>query len=143
MKEKKICPHCKRSMEPNKQGLTRGLVMTLLSVYDQVGTKPFHLQKDVALTKNQYNNFQKLRYWGLVKKCADGGVWQIDRVGIEFLKDNVRLRKFLYTFNNAIVGDEGDFVKITDVLKDEDLPYYQQQFKFPKDVPSKQMEMAI
>ncbi|MFA5261723.1 MAG: hypothetical protein WC450_10900 [Candidatus Omnitrophota bacterium] len=32
--------------------------------------EPFHLQKDFFdFTKNQYNNFQKLQYWGLVRKA--------------------------------------------------------------------------
>lgn len=42
-----------------------------------------NLQKDLQLTKNQYNNFQKLQHLKLVIRTANG--WYPSMMGIEFI----------------------------------------------------------
>jgi hypothetical protein len=88
--------------------LSESLAKLLISISGQIepGQK-FHLQNDLHLTKNQYNNFQKLRYWGLTAKCFElgkrkGGYWILTPLVRSVLAGG-SLPKNVTTFNNAVV----------------------------------------
>lgn len=66
------------------ESLTKGLVLSLVKVADVSMSRPVHLQKECTLTKNQYNNFQKLRYHGLVESPKTG-YYSITQKGLDFL----------------------------------------------------------
>src|SRR3990172_2942221 len=93
-KEKKTCPTCGASMVEHKHGLSRALVEGL----DRLAKrgKPINL-KHLELTRNQWDNFQKLRYWDLVAKHDDGkggrkgGVWKMTSKGLDFLAGRIRI----------------------------------------------------
>ena len=141
--ENEKCAHCGASMKIYKHSLTIGIVETLKKVALAIKTKgenDIHLQKEVELTNNQYNNFQKLRYFGLVHHVKkDGkvkaGRWLITRNGWEFLKGNMRIRRWTKTFRNQIyevpAGDnliEAKF--IFEFNKLDTREYYQKEFNF-------------
>lgn len=84
-----ICVLClkiareQRLQTERRESLTKGLATSLLIFARSYTGKPLKLQ-DVPLTKNQYSNFQKLRYFELVDN-PDTGMWTITDKGWYFL----------------------------------------------------------
>jgi hypothetical protein len=60
---KKTCEHCGASMVEYKHGLSVGLVTGLIKIAKV--KNPINI-KQLGLTRNQWDNFQKLKYWDLV-----------------------------------------------------------------------------
>lgn len=99
--KKEFCPHCGQAVMKHRQSLTPKMIETFL----RVSTFPFdfHLQKDLNLTKNEYNNFQKLHYWKIVQQGEKAGYWRITALGHQFLAGE-KLPKVVWTFNNKVVA---------------------------------------
>ncbi len=141
-KQEETCPCCGASLKMHWHSLTPGLVNTLIKFRKAVLAKQtisfnrIHAQKDLNFTKNEYNNFQKLRYFGLVAKCKDEngnreqGYWLLTRNGNRFCKGNIEMPKKVQTFRNKIVDKTDLKVSVLDVLKTEELPYFEQDFSF-------------
>ena len=73
-------------------------------VHVNIAEKPFavaNLQKDLNLTKNQYNNFQKLQYFGLVERYKKG--WEIRQKGIDFIEGKIAISDKAMTFGGEVV----------------------------------------
>jgi predicted transcriptional regulator len=89
------------------------------------------VQKDLSLTKNDYNNFQKLRYHGLVAKVkAKAGYWLITKRGGQFLRNEIAIPAGVKTFRNHVEedGHTKETVRITD-FKDR-YPTFQSEFAY-------------
>jgi hypothetical protein len=140
-KEKKAvakCPHCDANMYIHRHRLSKGLVNSLIKMKRgviEMQKNQIHLQSELVLSKNDYNNFQKLRYHGLVAKCIDSetkerlsGYWLLTKRGNEFLKNMVSLPLAVYTFRNKIVNKHPDRVRLSDVLSNDELPYWDKDF---------------
>lgn len=134
--EKITCPHCGANMKEWKHSLTRGLVDILMKFGNTVsrsGKNDVHI-KEMGFTVNQFNNFQKLRYFGLVAKVRNDedmhiqGHWLITRRGWLFLKGDIAVHKSIKTFRNSITERSEEKVKIYEVLKDYSEEYYQNNF---------------
>ena len=141
--EQKKCPCCGANMIPNKQGLTKGLVNILIKFKRAMleSQSPefnkLHAQRDVNFTKNEYNNFQKLRYFGLVAKCKDkngvreSGYWLLTRNGNKFCKGEITMPKFVITFRNTILEKSDERIDVKKAIKSEEYPYFQTDFQHP------------
>lgn len=87
--------------------------------YRDSGGGPINL-KALGLTRTQWDNFQKLRYFGLVEQVAvsgkrQAGVWKITQLGLAFLAGKVVVPKFAWTFRGDVVRTEGPYITITEV----------------------------
>lgn len=142
MNEKdKKCPCCGASMVPNRQGLTKGLVNILIKFRramlesENPEKNRIHVRTEVGFTKNEYNNFQKLRYFGLVAKCRkesgerDSGYWLLTRNGNRFVKGEIKMPKYVLTFRNKIIEKSEERIDILDAIQSEEYPYFQTDFK--------------
>lgn len=136
----RTCKYCGHKLEPRKESLSRGLVDTLVKFYEAVwkcGRNDIHLQKDMYLTKNQYNNFSKLRYFGLVAKVkvagqTNSGRWLLTRRGALFLKGEP-VHKWVKVYNNHLVARSAEEITIKDML-DYDIYWNEKtDYLFPKD----------
>lgn len=93
--------------------LNAGLVYCLTQAVKAVHRKNvnrFHLQKDLTLTKTQYNNFQKLRYHALIAHADSqnpkSGEWLITARGGQFLRGETDVpRRVLVSANRVIDHD--------------------------------------
>jgi hypothetical protein len=117
-KAKKLCPHCGAAMMEYRHTLNRGLVTALFRLY-QAG-KGVNL-KDLGLTRNQWDNFQKLRYWGLVEKVFErgkrkSGVWKVTGPGEAFLKCKMSVPRSVWSYRGSFVrwGDPTDLCTVVD-----------------------------
>jgi len=79
-KEVLKCSECGAKMVKYLHVFNNALAVGLWRLYKS--GKPINI-KGLNLTRNQWDNFQKLRYWNLVEKYRDedgkrlGGVWDI------------------------------------------------------------------
>lgn len=117
---KKTCEYCGAKMVEYKHGLSKGLMRVLYRVILLCGgvVNEFEI-KDVALSYNQRCNFQKLRYWGLIKKIGDfdgkGGTWALTSKGLSFACGELFLPKFARTYRGELVAQEGESIKVEDI----------------------------
>ena len=113
------CPYCDAKLVEYKHNLSEALVTGLSKLYETGGKVNL---KELGLTRNQWDNFQKLRYWDLVKKSVDedgkrlSGVWEILPAGVEFLQGKRSVQKWVWTYRGERVRFEGDTVAVHDVL---------------------------
>lgn len=117
-----FCPHCGSKITARKESLSRGLMDTLYKFADattRIGKAEIHLQKDTHLTKNQYNNFQKLRYFGLVAKGSEPGKWLLTSRGRDFLLGGV-VSKHVWVQNNRVVRRSDATIKYQGIYE----PYW-------------------
>jgi hypothetical protein len=120
-------------MKSFHHNLSTGLVTALVKAirFVQANNKnKFHLQKDLKeLTKNEYNNFQKLRFHGLVAKIHDkSGYWLITRRGGQFLRGEITVPWKVETFRNRVIGHSPEQVHIKDLRGK--LPEFEKDFSY-------------
>jgi hypothetical protein len=86
----------------------------------RAGGGPLNI-KELGLTRNQWDNFQKLRYWYLVVQVeVDGrrkkGIWQITDDGEQFLYGESRIPRWVWTYRGETVEQSDETVSIRDVV---------------------------
>lgn len=125
MKEEiKYCEHCGAKITGRWESLTKGLCNTLLKFSQSVkrlGKDQIHLQKECGLTKNEYNNFQKLGYFGLVKDSEKSGFWSLTVDGILFIRNEMSVSKKVYVFRDTVKEVSSERVFIQNILPN---PYW-------------------
>ncbi len=108
MKYSKHCDHCGNKVTAYTHSLNVPLVKALRQLVDFYDRNrvPCNLQKHLNLTKNQYNNFQKLQYFKLVHRDIDGYV--PTRLGTGFIEGNAEILNPAGTLGKEIldVGHE-------------------------------------
>ncbi len=127
------CPTCGQKINPHKERITPGLVKTLYKFAGSIskkGVNKLHPRKELSLTISEYNNFQKLRYHGLVAKVKEDGVfisgyWLLTTRGQAFLRGNLKIPSYVVIFNNRITERSEEKISAHDVLKSRDLPYFE------------------
>lgn len=125
--KKEYCQCCGQPIMKHKHYFNKSLADILLNVSNKYGSNtPFHLQKGLSLTKNQYNNFQKLQYWGLVEKCfvsgqRQSGYWKLteDVMGI---LNGERIPSYVSTFNNKVVEVSAETTTLNEAIGYYDIP---------------------
>lgn len=119
------------TMKPDttyKHSLTPGLIVILTKFGEAVarnGRNKVHLQwdmkGDLELTKSEYNNAQKLRYFGLIAHykndmgMREAGYWLLTRNGAKFLKNQLPIPRTVSTLNNTVVERDIALVFISNI----------------------------
>lgn len=136
------CPCCGASMSEFKQSLSKGIVTSLVKFATIARIKRMtnlHLVTDLELETNAHNNFQKLRYFGLVEKTGKPGLWEITSKGLNFVAGRVAVEDHVITFRNKTQVRSNTSVFIDEILRDQDREYWQKEFPveivFSKIVP--------
>lgn len=118
----KICPTCGHRVMRNKHRFSRSLADILLKIAEKYtwGT-PFHLQRDLNLTKNEYTNAQKLKYFGLLEKHHNSGgkhivgIWIITPLGRRLIRGEQRIPEWVETYQNNVVDQARELTGIGEV----------------------------
>ncbi len=127
---KRHCEYCGACIESYKHRLSKGLVSSLYDFALKVknsGNKVQHLS-DIGLNNNQFNNFQKLRYFELVEKSDKAGEWTITQKGRLFMAGQIGVESYAITFRNVVEEVSKDLIFVRDILKDKTTDYWQQEF---------------
>jgi len=138
VEKKEKCPHCGRNMTPYQVPLTKGFLAGLVKFRQAVGVKQenkIHLLKDMQgtsyeLTPHEWNNFTRLRFHALVAKYKEngehkGGYWLLTRRGAQFLNGEIEIPNRVAVFNNRVIGHSDTLVNISDVIRSDQLPYFE------------------
>lgn len=131
LKDKEHCANCHASMKMFWHNITPGLVGCLIKAIEYVkkNGNHFNLQKDLNLSKTEYNNFQKLRFHGLIAHSGDKvGYWLITKRGGAFLRNEVAIPAGVKTFRNRVEGHTEEMVRISD-FKNQ-YPTFQTEFAY-------------
>lgn len=96
------------------ESLTKGLVTALVEFNKHWSGTPLHLQS-VPLTKNQYNNFQKLQYHGLVEHIRTG-YWSITANGALFLDGHIAMPKSVTIDDGQVIDRSSQKVTLSKLL---------------------------
>lgn len=141
MKNENHCPHCGASLKMHWHRLSKGLVTTLLKFRAAcIAHRAYkiHVPKDVTLTQSEYNNFQKLRYHGLVTKARkgdgnrDGGMWILTTRGGQFCRNEIVIPIKVQTFRNKISSrsdEKADIYTIMEIIGDTE-PFWDTKTDF-------------
>jgi hypothetical protein len=110
-----LCPYCGAKMVEYRHRLNDPLV-TSLARLRQAGGGPISL-KALGLTRNQWDNFQKLRYFDLVRQVwVDGsrkrGIWEITNSGRAFLDGRLAVHRSVWTYRGERVRWDGELVTV-------------------------------
>lgn len=133
------CPYCGASMKAHWHRLSKGLANTLVSFRKKaiVSNNKVHIKNDIELSKTAFNNFQKLRYHGLVTKWVnpetkehEAGYWLLTRRGNLFCKNQLEVPAKVQTFRNKIYQKSLEKVFLSDILSQENMPYWDSIEKF-------------
>ena len=118
-RDPKLCPHCGAKMVEYKHGFNVALAIGLARTY--AAGKPVNLNT-LGLTRNQWDNYQKLRYWDLVAKAERddgkniGGVWVVTERGEQFVNGRIKVQSHVWTYRGERVRYEGKEIGFSDRL---------------------------
>lgn len=136
------CPHCGAELDADPiarwHKINRPMVEALIQAAKSERPQ-FHPQRDLDLTHNQYNNWQKLQYFGLIRKAYRqvpdqavedkdfreqvpkrlGGYWEITEKGYEFLAGQVVVNVRVATCQGKVVGVSPEWVHIRRLVDTE------------------------
>ena len=124
---RELCPLCNHVINRRREYLTRGLVKILIKChsYKIDNVNQFRPQKDLGLTKSEYNNFQKLKYHGIVEQFHRSGMWRITDRGLSFFLGEISLPKYVLVNNNSVYDKSIINVFISDILLDKNSKYFE------------------
>ena len=109
-----VCPTCGAKTVRYKHVFNEALAVGLCRLY--LAREPINL-KDLGLTRNEWDNFQKLRYWDLVRKHVDskgkrkGGFWEITEEGKRFLCGG-SIYSHVWTYRGERVEYDGELIRV-------------------------------
>lgn len=136
------CESCGAKIVEYKHGLNKLLASALLKVAALSKSRPVHL-KEAHLTHSERDNFQKLRYFGLVAKSFsdDGlriqGCWQLTPKGRLFVEGIGYCYPTVWTYRGDPVRFEGDPIEIVDLIDTSSTSY--QEIKLAQDYAAEAM----
>lgn len=117
----KICECCGAKIVEYKHSFSHALAIGLYAIYK--ANKPVNI-KNLGLNRNQWDNFQKLRYWNLVSQTyrengtRANGVWQITQAGKDFIEKATSIKKSVWTYRGNPIRHEGDSCFFVDIHPD-------------------------
>ena len=112
----KFCSQCGAKTVQYRHSLSKGMVEGLIKLSD-AGIDFINI-KELGLTRNQWDNFQKLKYWGLVEqKGAKTGHWKITLNGLNFIGGVIKIARSVWTYRGSVVSIEGPTIAISQVGK--------------------------
>ena len=113
-----ICECCGAKVVEYKHNFNAALANSLHKIY--VFNKPLPLS-ELSLSRNQWTNFQKLRYWGLVNKVTDDEgkrincLWQVTKRGVDFIEGRLNITKYVWTYRGDTTRFEGSEIRFKDI----------------------------
>jgi len=111
------CPHCGAKMVEYRHRLNRGLVTVMRRLHAAGGRAKL---ADLDLTNSQWDNSQKLSYFGLIEKTFIAGrrvrgMWEITDLGRRFLAGEASVRGVAVTYRGKVQSFEGGHVFVADI----------------------------
>jgi hypothetical protein len=110
-----ICECCGAKIYRYWHKLNKPLCQALLKFFETGREKKV---SDLGLSHSQICNFQKLKYWGLIKKST-GKLWKITHDGTMFCLGQLSIADRVQTFRDRPVKYSEKLIDIAGILPDE------------------------
>jgi len=121
------CPACGRKMRANPRHMDKSLVESAYEAFDYLarnGRKIFKVAEifvhaDTADKggHTKVNNFQRLHYWGFIRKVEKrGGYWEFTDKGRKFFNNSLWVPRTVWVFNNEVQWEDEKKVSVQTVL---------------------------
>lgn len=119
--KKPECPTCGATMAQYRHVLNKNLIKALLRLYRK-GGGPLNVNEALGMTHNQAANWQKLRYWDLVRKAErpdgthKGGYWVLTHLGKLFCENRAAVAKWAWTFRGEVQSYDGPELYVSSIV---------------------------
>ncbi len=128
---KKHCEHCGATTVQYTHNMNIFLIEGLTALQNAGGVESI---KNLGLDNNEWNNFQKLRYWDLISKHYEGdrrisGVWAITQKGRDFLANLLKIDVRVLTYRGVRIKYQGDLVTAKEIIENT----YKQRVEYAED----------
>jgi hypothetical protein len=107
-----ICPTCGQKIVRYKHSLNRTLISCLWRLHSVGGRARLD---EMSLNNTEFTNFQKLRYFGLAMPTGSHNEWILTRLGLEFLRAQRKVSKFVFTQNACVVMHSVELVFVQEI----------------------------
>lgn len=145
--KKEFCPHCRQPVMKHKHQFSRALAEILLLVAEKYGPgQPFNIQKDLTfLTKNQYTNVQRLKYWGLIEKHFEDHErvkrqWNLTEFARSLIMSEVKIPIWVLVFNDQVEERSENHISLYDTIGYFDPPVLWARRMTPKRFSNERQE---
>lgn len=120
------CPCCNRFAKIYKRRLHATIASQLIKLYKLGGANNYIHTKHLVVGSG-ISDFSKAKYWGLIEANpelpTDGkktnGTWRLTNKGVNFIKGNSTISKYILIYQDAPLGESSESVNIYDVLEDK------------------------
>ena len=102
-----------------KHHWTEVLKVGLKALWD--AEEPMKLSK-LGLEFSVRTNFQKLQYFGLVRKLGHGNLWAITDLGIKFVKGEVQIPSWVSTVDSCFLNESTEKISFKDEARGSQSP---------------------
>ena len=117
------CSACGAPICSHRHGMT-GILIAGLGVLYRAGPGPHHIPH-LGMRNSVQTNFQKLRYWGLVRNAPSPqtgalqtGWWEITELGERFVRGEVDVPSHVVTYRADVIERSDTRVSIDDLVPD-------------------------
>ena len=108
MKYTTTCDECHHKVTAFSHSLNEPLVSVFtrfVAEYLRI-RRPINPNKEITATHNQLANWQKLRYFGIIKEVDGQGLWVPTELGIAFYYSEKPIRTPVATINAVVIPDD-------------------------------------
>ncbi len=126
------CPVCEQFVKVYPRKLSESQIRTLYELAARncgwdghEETRWVHINSEIP---QMARDFATVSYFLLAEQETalrpDGGrtgYWRVTREGVQFLKDEIKVKKYALVYNNEVLGYEGDAVGVQDVAPEFNL----------------------
>ena len=122
------CPTCGAKRAQYTHSLRSGKLVKIFCKFAQAASYAGWERNPakIGLTSNEFNNFQKLKYWGIVEQTHRSGIWRVTQKGGLFLRNEIALPVEAITYRGRLVYHHGNPRRINSFfLSSELMPIYQ------------------
>ena len=117
-KGKKVkCPCCGHEVRWYKKTLCQRLVGEAYEIYNYVNWKfgAFSFREVFKDDHHKVNDAQKLKYFGLIRKVDNNGLWKITQKGIDFLRGDISIPRAVWVYKNEVQMEDDVYVHVGEV----------------------------
>ena len=107
-----ICPMCGQKIAEYKHKINKTLVGCLARLNAAGGRSRID---NLGFSYSHFNNFQKLKYFGLAIQTGKNSEWQITNHGIWFLQGRIQIPEYVVTKNANVIHKSSKLVFIDQV----------------------------
>jgi hypothetical protein len=138
------CNECGAKLEARWERLSPLLVRDLVKMYMRVHEKNENSvspSKELHLSATEYNNFQKLRFHGMVAHVPNvPGNWLLTHRAAQFLSGQIKVPRSVKIFRNRIQAHSPEMVNLKNVVADQPFLDMKENFFYEQEefLPDKQ-----